>query len=294
MDVAPIHTLSNGLLTAEVNPLGGQLWRLVSGGRERLWHGDPAWWDYRAPILFPVVGRSPEDRVTIGGVEYPMMSHGFARDLPFAVLVADAGRLLLEQRASETSRRHYPFAYRLTMEFTLEGTTLRQVTIVTNDGPAPMPFCFGYHPAFLWPWDGASARDAHVVRFAREEQPLVRRARMGTGLMLAGGETSPLDGRELHLHDGLFERGSIQFPNLASRSVWFGVPGEAGLRVEFPNSPDLAIWTKPGAPYLCIEPWQGLAAEEGAGPALEVRPGARVLAPGKFASYRLALTCDVP
>jgi hypothetical protein len=41
--------------------------------------------------------------------------------------------------------------------------------------------------------------------------------------------------------------------------VRFGVPGRRMIEVDFADLPLLGVWTKPGAPFLCIEPWQGLA-----------------------------------
>jgi galactose mutarotase-like enzyme len=42
-----------------------------------------------------------------------------------------------------------------------------------------------------------------------------------------------------------------------SRGVTYGAPGGPSIRVESENLPDLGIWTKPGADFICIEPWQG-------------------------------------
>lgn len=288
--MATILTLDSARTKIAINRRGGELWSIVHDGRERLWHGDPGFWNYRAPILFPVVGRSRDEQVEVDGERYPMPLHGFARDIDFAVLAQTATTLSLEQHASPVTKELYPFDYAIRMEFALAGDTLTQTTTIENRSPRPMPFCFGYHPGFLWPWDGKSPREAHIVRFDQPEPDPIRRARMQTGLVIEGGEASPLIGRDLHVGDHLFIAGALQFPAQRSRGVWFGVPGQPGLRVGFPDSPQLGIWTRVGAPYLCIEPWQGLAAEETGPYDLAARPGARILAPGEQAPYRLELT----
>ena len=56
------------------------------------------------------------------------------------------------------------------------------------------------------------------------------------------------------------------------------------------NLPNFALWQKPGAPYLCLEPWHGTAPWNDQGDALETRNGGLVLPPGQSASFRMDLT----
>lgn len=281
-----------GDLRAVVARHGAELVALEHRGRPILWHGDPAIWGRRAPLLFPVVGRSPAGRVTIDGVEFTMPAHGFARDRNFdAVDRRDrAVRLVLE--ADDVTLAMFPFTFRLSVEVAVEEAALSIVALVENADRRPMPFGFGYHPGFLWPVDAAE-RSRHVLRFDKAEDPTVRRADPDTGLLLPVHEALPLAGRTLPLGDSLFERGSIQFERARSRGVWFGPKAGAGIRVGFPDSPQLGIWTVPSAPFLCIEPWQGLAAETGGSPELVRRPGMRVLEPGASARYRLRIVPGV-
>lgn len=292
MDEHDLIHIGSGSVSAVFNLRGAELWSLRVEGEERLWSGDPAWWDYRAPLLFPVVGRSIAETIAIDGRAFPMPLHGFARDLPFSVVAADATRVSLTQVADARTRRHFPFDYRLDVDAFVDGPTLGMVVTVRNGSTEPMPFCLGYHPGFLWA-DDAEARRSFVCRFETAEDAPVRRARPDTGLLLAEREECPVIGRTLALHDGLFARGSIQFDALRSRAVWFGRPGGRGLWVGFANSPHLGIWTRPGAPFLCIEPWQGLAADEGGSNELALRPGAMVLAPGATAVFPLTVTAGV-
>ena len=64
----------------------------------------------------------------------------------------------------------------------------------------------------------------------------------------------------------------------------------ASLRFTFENLPNLALWQKPGAPYLCIEPWHGMAARAGASPQMTERPGTLELAPGRSAEFSFTVT----
>jgi galactose mutarotase-like enzyme len=56
------------------------------------------------------------------------------------------------------------------------------------------------------------------------------------------------------------------------------------------NLPNFGIWQKPGAPYLCLEPWHGMAARADGDQAIEHRPGTVVLPPNGTARFELRLT----
>ncbi len=284
--------IGSGELTAWFAVRGAELVRLTHHGVDLLWHGDPAWWDFRAPLLFPVVGRSPDNAIRIDGRPYPMPPHGFARDRNFSVDRTGPDSATLSLGVDDESRARYPFAFRLVIAAAIDAAALTITATVENAGDAPMPFQFGYHPGFVWPLPGA-ARDRHVCRFERPETAPTRRNDLPSGMLRPERFPAPLDGRTLTPTDRLFETGAVQFEALASRRVWYGPAGGRGLDIKFPDSPHLGVWSKPGAPFLCIEPWQGLAEVQGADGELVRRPGTRVLAPGGSAAYRLVTSVDV-
>ena len=43
--------------------------------------------------------------------------------------------------------------------------------------------------------------------------------------------------------------------NLKSDRVYLKTETKTILSFSFKDFPDLAIWSKPGAPFICIEPW---------------------------------------
>lgn len=78
-----MQTLTNGVLTVEINEVGAELWSIRKGKTEYLWHGEPEYWNRRSPVLFPIVGSVWEARYRVDGKEYTMGQHGFARDMEF-------------------------------------------------------------------------------------------------------------------------------------------------------------------------------------------------------------------
>lgn len=279
-------------LSAAIAPLGAELQWLRDGrGCDLLWHGDPAWWSGRAPILFPIVGALAGDRFAHRGRSYRLPKHGFARRRRFALADRrpDSATFVLD--ADDETRAAYPFDFRLSVRFTLAGAALTMAATVENRGAGAMPASFGFHPALLWPLPYGGARAAHGIRFAAAEPDPVRRID-SAGLLRPEPLPTPVAGDRLALDDTLFEEDALIFDRLRSRTLRYGAPGAGELEIAFEDLPHLGVWTKPGAPYLCIEPWQGLADPQGFAGELADKPGVVRIAPGDARAFtmRLALT----
>ena len=277
-------------LTAEISQAGAELVRLTDAlGRDYLWDGDPAWWAGRAPVLFPIVGTLNGGGFRWQGRDYALPRHGLARRSEFTV--ADHGRdgLILRLAANEATRPIWPFDFSLDMIFTVRGATLSMTGRVGNHGNEAMPCSFGFHPALRWPLPGAPAKAGHGIRFDKPEPMPVRRLD-SDGLLDPVPRPSPVDGDRLALDDALFDEDALIFDALGSRSLVYQGPGAAQIAVDFQGMPQLGLWTKPGASFLCIEPWQGFSDPAGFDGPLEDKPGMVMIAAGATRSFSMAIT----
>ena len=260
-------------------------WRV--GGKELIWHGDPAHWPRHAPILFPVVGASAGDVVRVGPQACPMPRHGFARDAPFTLVAqsGDAARLRLTE--SDETWKHYPFRFRLEVAITLGEDSLSLAFEVTNTDARDIPFGLGFHPAFPWPFDGGSPDDYTITFEAQErsEIPTVTE----TGLLRLDDRRMPLRGRTLSLDPELFAGDALIVLNARSRSLRFKAPSGAALAMAVEDFPHVALWTKPGAPFLSLEAWTGHADLEGFSGQLSERASIRRLAVGQSSRHAVTL-----
>ncbi|WP_262268038.1 aldose 1-epimerase family protein [Microvirga yunnanensis] len=282
-------TIASPQLRAQVSDKGAELVRLQDErGRDLLWDGDPAFWTGRSPLLFPVVGRVRNDRIQVDGSEYELPKHGFARGSRFEIKEVEPSRCLFRLHSDEATLRQYPFPFQLDVSYTIDGTTLTIAASVTNSGSAAMPVSFGFHPAFRWPLPFGSPREAHAIRFEREEPAPIRRP--VDGLISSKAETSPVRDGTLLLDDALFEADALVFDRLESRSVVYGAPQGGSIRVDFSGMPHLGIWTKPGAGFICIEPWQGHADPEGFDGELSTKPGIVLIQPGGARDFVMKIT----
>ena len=287
--MAETVSIRSASLTAEIAPLGAELQVLKSAsGRDYLWDGDPAFWRGRSPLLFPIVGKVPNDEILVDGKRYPMRQHGIARTLPFALVEAGESECLYRLASSIETRAAYPFDFTLDMRYALAANRLTVTATVTNKGAAPMPMSFGYHPAFRWPLPGGGARAEHVLVFDAPEPAPIRR--LSGGALGPDLWPTPVEGKVLRLADELFTQDAVIFDQPVSRAVTLTSPGGPSVRVDYPQMPHLGIWSKPGAGFVCIEPWHGYAAPLGFAGELSEKEGGINLAGGGSAEFVMAIT----
>ncbi len=292
-DVSHTFTLRSEALTAVIARRGAELVDLRDeAGRDLLWNGDPAFWTGRAPLLFPIIGRLKDDRLTVDGRSYPMKQHGFARASAFEPVAVDPLSCILRLEAGEAMRQSFPFPFVFDVTYAIEGRTLRTDVVVRNPGDADLPVSMGFHPAFRWPLPYGAERGAHVVAFAADEPGPI--AVLADGLIADEPRPSPVRGRMLTLDDALFDRDALVWRGIGSRSLRYGPPDGRGLRVDYPAMPDLGIWTKPGAGFLCIEPWSGYASPAGFDGEFARKPGVVAIPPGAERRFGMAVTLDPP
>lgn len=289
-------TLGNDHLNIALDTLGGELLSIRSRddeAREYLWQGDPAWWERRSPLLFPIVGRLTGGEGFVDGRPVRIPLHGFAQDREFRVVSHTAADIRLQLDSDDRSRACYPFDFRLTLGYTLHDDTLSVDWRVENTGPALMPFAMGGHAGFstqLWPDDVFEDYDV-IFDSARQRHvwPVTADGRLVP-------EPVPFLGpvQRFGLEPGFFAVDALVFPDAQVDSVTLRHARHGhGVTLECPGFPLLALWTacRDGmtAPFLCLEPWHGYG-DTLAGPfELREKPGMVCLPPGGVftTGYRL-------
>jgi galactose mutarotase-like enzyme len=282
----PHIRLANPSASVEISRLGAepQSWRV--GGTELLWDGDPAFWAQRSPILFPVVGWTRNNRMRIKGKTYPLGLHGFAAQQEFELVRQAPEEASFRLRDNEATRALYPFAFELTVTYRLSGTGFAAEFSVSNPGAEPMPYALGLHPGFVWPFAEGRVEE-HSVAFSTNVSPLVPVIMPG-GLFSQQRRKVPLDGRVLRLSPALFANEAHCFLEVPGTRVSYRNGRGDGIEIENEDFPHIALWTRPGAPYLCIESWTGHGDPEGFEGDIFEKPYMRVLGPGEAGRHRVA------
>jgi galactose mutarotase-like enzyme len=283
-------SFSSGELSAEVSPLGAQLYTLRDRtGRDLLWNGEPSVWSGRAPLLFPIVGVLAGGSYRLGSSVYRLSRHGFARGRVFEVVESSSAAATFRLKFDEATLPVYPFRFELEVRFALDGPALSVTTCVRNLGQEDMPASFGYHPAFRWPLPFGQARSFHFIEFADDEPAPIRRLD-AAGLLTPSRHSTPVAHRRLELTDALFQDDVLIFDAIRSRSVTYGALGGPRIGLSFPDAPYLGIWTRPQANFICIEPWHGVSDAEGFSGDFRAKPGVFTLAAGAALPIQMTIT----
>ena len=198
-----IVTLRNEWLTVEIEDVGAQLASITSkDGTQYLWQGDPEIWPRRAPLLFPVIGRLKDGEYTLDGETYTISSHGFCRDALFTVEQHGETSVSFHLSDSGETRAAYPFAFHLTVTYTLDGNRLVKAHRVENRSEREMYFEVGGHDGFLAPLAAGEADDIVMAGISAETILHILDAagwvrHQGIRLILCAATKTPLLRREL-------------------------------------------------------------------------------------------------
>ena len=276
------YSLDNGVLSVRVSSIGGQLLSVKKDGKEYLWQGDPAFWEDRAPNLFPYIARLTKGTYTVHGKEYHLPIHGF---LPAAEMKAEAQEeslLVLRLDADESTLACYPFVFTLRIRYELNQDTLRIAYEVENGGTEEMYFGIGGHPGFQAPLEDGLSFEDYFLEFESEgqsgtdAQPPVRIGFSPTCFLNGKDEPWPLEkGCRIPLRHDLFDDDAIVLSHTPKTVVLRSEKGGRGVRVRFPQMPYIGFWhaVKKPAPYVCIEPWSSLPSRQDVVEELSEQPG---------------------
>lgn len=255
--------LVNNDLTVKINEMGAELTSVInSDGIEFMWQADKAFWGRHAPVLFPIVGRLKDDQYQYDGKTYSMSQHGFARDNHFSVVAQTSTAITLELKSTENTKLKFPFDFSLRITYTLDQHSLKVGYEVINQGEVEMPFSIGAHPGFNIPLvtDEASFTD-YVLRVA----PATNYQQVPLRAPLSDPQnTHELNLRQpLALTHQLFENDAVilELEGKETTVMLETAKNDHGVALTVANAPYLGIWSPypKEAPFVCLEPWWGLA-----------------------------------
>ena len=277
------YKLNNATYAVAVNEHGAELssFKNTVTNLEYIWQADPAVWARHAPVLFPIVGKLRNGEYHFGGQTYKLPQHGIARDLNFRLEEQTSNSLTFALNSSDRTLAVYPFSFRLEIKYQLTENTLAIFYKVQNTGEEHMLFSLGAHPAFNCPLLPGEAFTDYYLAFEKAET--LSRYLLNEGLQ--NGQTEPVltNQEKLPLQYELFEKDAIVLKGLTSEKITLQTNKHAhGLTFEFKGFPYFGIWTKErNAPFICLEPWHGIASHVDDSGELTEKEGIMNLPPGE-------------
>lgn len=287
--------LENDELLVEISAHGGELSRIYDkrNKREVLHDADPAYWNRHAPVLFPMVGACFGGKYRYNGAEYTMGQHGFARDLEFTPVTSKEPESckLYELRDNAQTYERYPFHFRLLVGHELSGRTLKVYWHVENTDDKELLFNIGAHPAFLI-GEGADFSDVQLDLHTAGDLTYYRIEDPGSGCCYADQpHTLSTKNGVVGLSRDFFSEGVYIFQDGSVQDVTMLVKGTPVVRITAPDFPYFGIWSRQGAPFICLEPWYGRTDAYGYTGELADKEGIIKLAPGAVfeAGYKIGI-----
>lgn len=278
-------TLSNSILSATINHKGAELISLQSlkTKKEYIWEGDPYFWGKHSPVLFPIVGTLKNNSYQYKDKIYFLSRHGFARDFDFNIVSQEKNKVVFSLQNTLETFNIYPFQFELQLIYTLKKTELIVTYKVINNSSETMPFSIGGHPAFAL----KGKFENYTLQFESGEK-LISYG-LENDLLSDKTQCIQLKNDQLPLTYSLFEKDALVFKSLQSKQIQILENNNPILNFKFDNFPNLGIWTKLNAPFICLEPWLGYADTINANGNILEKEGVKLLESNSDTAYSFSL-----
>jgi galactose mutarotase-like enzyme len=289
------YIIKNEEIQIEVTSFGAELKSLktLNDDVEYLWQGDPKYWNRSSPILFPIVGKLLDNEYLYKNKSYSLSQHGFARDKEFKIVEISDNSLRFMQESNLETLKIYPFKYKLYISYEIKKNEVKISYEVVNKSEEKMFFSIGAHPAFNWPIEDEKKEDwfFEFVSFYENKTlnayPLLENGISNTKIDIK------LDKNRLNINTDTFKNDALIFKNENINSIKLkNSKNDKFIQVDFDSSTYLGLWSKPsGSPFICIEPWYGIADFINHNKNIEEKVGINILNKGEsfFSSYSIKI-----
>jgi galactose mutarotase-like enzyme len=272
--------IDNNELVITINEKGAELQSIQLSGLEYLWQADVKFWGKHAPVLFPVVGELKNGSYIFKGKEHKLSRHGFARDKTFEAEQKDSTCAVFTLKNDEQTFAVYPFEFIFRIEYAVRENELFCTYHVENINADVMYFSVGGHPAFNVPLNKNLLYTDYVLEFDNDN--ILKRYLLNNGLLNDATESIQLINKALPLKPDLFYKDAIVLKDINSKQVTLKTNKDVhGLKFKFDGFPYFGIWAAKDAPFVCLEPWCGIADNIHHDNNLKTKEGINELAAGK-------------
>ena len=251
------------MLKKQSKKSGAELTSIKYNGKEMLFQGAQVldnngniYWKRQAPILFPIVGQLKNSQIQIEDKTYEMSQHGFARDMDFEEISKTETKHHYMLKYNEETLKKYPYKFELHVIYEIIEDTLTVTYKVKNIDDKTIYFGLGGHPAFNCDYSNGE----YEIVFPEQEDE-IEFLKLKDGLIDTENAENILQDNKIYLKEDTFDNDAVIMKNLKSNKVSLQNhrTNQKILEFDFTGFPFLALWSKKGAPFVCIEPWQNTA-----------------------------------
>ncbi|MGL5066884.1 MAG: aldose 1-epimerase family protein [Sarcina sp.] len=260
-----LYNLENEFLNITAHEHGGELHSIQSklDETEFLWNGNPEYWKYHAPILFPIIGKVKDGQYKVNDETYDLPQHGLARTSKFTLGTQTQNSISFELKYSDDSLKVYPYKFLLTITYTLVDKSVKTTYTVKNLDNKKINFSVGAHPAYMCPISDDENLTDYYFEFNKKETTSLMMLNTSTGLFTHNTRELLNNENKITLSKELFKDDALVFDcsKLSSKTVSIKTDKhKKSISFDFSEFPYLGLWAPAqGAPFVCIEPWFGHA-----------------------------------
>ncbi|UQS85402.1 aldose 1-epimerase family protein [Apilactobacillus apisilvae] len=254
--------LINNHLNVIINTHGAEVTSIKDASNiEYLWQADKKFWGRHSPVLFPIVGRLKDDRYKYKDKVYSMGQHGFARDMDFEIIEKFSDMVVMILKSNKDTLKIYPFDFKLKIKYYLVDNNLKANMEVINEGKNEMLFSIGGHPAFNVPFindynNNYEDYQVEVIPNKEYQQIPFEAPYINLHSIKKVNLSKPLK-----LTHNLFYQDAkvMKVDEDRIKCVLSSDKSKRNITVIADNAEYAGLWAAKNAPFVCIEPWWGVA-----------------------------------
>lgn len=262
-------TLENEYLIVKIKEDGAELTSVIDKKTEYefLWQADEAYWARHAPVLFPIIGKVKDNRYEVDGQEYQLSQHGFARDLPFTTQNVTSNSASLYLKNNEVTKEKYPFDFSLQINYILHYDSITvSYEILNPSHEETLYYSIGGHPAFNMTHTASDSREEFDdVTFTFEPSGQYLQIPLNKDGLTVPSKAKYVEVDNVTVKHASFKNDALIYQiSRQTEIVLIDHSADVEIRVK-PNRMDfVGIWSPypKRAPFVCIEPWSGVADPE--------------------------------
>ena len=246
-----VYTIKNDFLSVSISDMGAEIVSVIHKGVERVWQNENGAWSGHSPVLFPVCGNCA---VVIGGKDYGMSFHGFARTSVFECENIKNDEITFCLRYNNHTFAFYPFKFEFRITYKVIDDTVVITNVIKNVGTVTMPFALGRHDSFIL----SKPLEKYKLCFPLDEEFLSQQCDESRRLINLYYDFG--SGKELIFpSDYLTDGQSIIFEGINSDHLFLKtIDNRPIARFFYGRVNNLLFWRPNASQLICIEPWTAL------------------------------------
>jgi len=290
-----LYAIENDTVICKIESVGAEIRSLINklNGQEYIWQIKPSVWGSSSPVLFPAIGNIKDGVISYKGEEYPLPKHGIIRNnKDLQVLERSKHKCAFSLEHSKKTKQFYPFDFKFTVVYELVGSRLIMTYHIENKDKEILFFSCGGHTAYNLPLDATKQLTDYVIEFPEHKTQLTADTLGNSGLLSYRKRHFTLENNCLELNSTLFNEDALIFAGIDVNWVRLRQKTKKkGVVVRFKGYPNLALWSKPNANYVCVEPWLGLPDREDESVQLAEKKTYRILEPEQ--SFSISIETEI-